>query len=108
MVDALNRLFERITSMVVAERRFTADAAHGLRTPIAAIRTQAQVALAEIDAAGRAHALRATLAGCDRAARLVDQLLTLSRLEAGAGPPAALLPVRPGAAGGGRAGATCR
>ncbi len=84
MVDALNRLFERITTMVVAERRFTADAAHELRTPIAAIRTQAQVALAETDAAERAHALRATLAGCDRAARLVDQLLTLSRLEAGA------------------------
>jgi two-component system sensor histidine kinase QseC len=84
MVDALNRLFERITTMVVAERRFTADAAHELRTPIAAIRSQAQVALAETDAAERAHALRATLAGCDRAARLVDQLLTLSRLEAGA------------------------
>jgi two-component system, OmpR family, sensor histidine kinase QseC len=84
MVDALNRLFERITTMVAAERRFTADAAHELRTPIAAIRTQAQVALAETDAAERAHALRATLAGCDRAARLVDQLLTLSRLEAGA------------------------
>jgi two-component system, OmpR family, sensor histidine kinase QseC len=91
MVDALNRLFERITSMVVAERRFTADAAHELRTPIAAIRTQAQVALAEPDAAERAHALRATLAGCDRATRLVEQLLTLSRLEAGAEPPAALL-----------------
>lgn len=91
MVDALNRLFQRITSMVVSERRFTADAAHELRTPIAAIRAQAQVALAETDATQRAHALRATLAGCDRAARLVDQLLTLSRLEAGAEPPAALL-----------------
>lgn len=91
LVDALNRLFQRITSMVVSERRFTADAAHELRTPIAAIRAQAQVALAEADAAERAHALRATLAGCDRASRLVDQLLTLSRLEAGAEPPAALL-----------------
>jgi len=91
MLDALNRLFQRITSMVAAERRFTADAAHELRTPIAAIRTQAQVALGEADAGERAHALRATLAGCDRAARLVDQLLTLSRLEAGAQPPAALL-----------------
>lgn len=86
LLDALNRLFERITAMVAAERRFTADAAHELRTPIAAIRTQAQVALAEADSAARAHALRATLAGCDRAARLVDQLLTLSRLEAGAAP----------------------
>ena len=91
MLDALNRLFERITAMVAAERRFTADAAHELRTPIAAIRTQAQVALAETDGSARAHALRATLAGCDRATRLVDQLLTLSRLEAGAAPTTALL-----------------
>ena len=90
MLDALNRLFERIGGMVAAERRFTADAAHELRTPIAAIRAQAQVALAEADAAARAHALRATLAGCDRAAHLVDQLLLLSRLEAGATPPASL------------------
>lgn len=89
MLDALNRLFERITAMVEAERRFTADAAHELRTPIAAIRTQAQVALAETDDAARAHALRATLAGCDRATRLVEQMLTLSRLEAGAAPPLA-------------------
>ena len=86
LLDALNRLFERITAMVEAERRFTADAAHELRTPIAAIRAQAQVALAETDDAGRAHALRATLAGCDRATRLVEQMLTLSRLEAGAAP----------------------
>ncbi len=95
MLDALNRLFERITAMVAAERRFTADAAHELRTPIAAIRTQAQVALAETDSAARAHALRATLAGCDRAARLVDQLLTLSRLEAGATPSTALVDLAP-------------
>jgi len=87
MLDALNRLFERIGTMVAAERRFTADAAHELRTPIAAIRTQAQVALAEADSDARAHALRATLAGCDRATRLVEQLLTLSRLDTGAEPP---------------------
>jgi two-component system, OmpR family, sensor histidine kinase QseC len=83
LVQALNSLFSRIESMLQSERRFTADAAHELRTPIAAIRTQAQVALAEADDARRRHALRATLEGCDRAARLIDQLLTLSRLEAG-------------------------
>ena len=85
MVDALNGLFDRIATLLESERRFTADAAHELRTPIAAIRTQAQVALAEPDAAERRHALQATLAGCDRATRLVEQLLTLSRLEAQAG-----------------------
>jgi two-component system sensor histidine kinase QseC len=86
MLDALNRLFQRITELMASERRFTADAAHELRTPIAAIRTQAQVALAATDNAARSHALQATLQGCDRAARLVEQLLTLSRLESGAAP----------------------
>ena len=83
LVQTLNGLLERIDQMVQTERRFTADAAHELRTPIAAIRAQAQVALgAGDDAVGRTHALQTTLAGCDRASRLVDQLLTLARLEA--------------------------
>ena len=83
LVQTLNGLLERIDHMVQNERRFTADAAHELRTPIAAIRAQAQVALgAGDDVAVRTHALQTTLAGCDRASRLVDQLLTLARLEA--------------------------
>jgi signal transduction histidine kinase len=49
MLDALNGLLERIAGLLESERRFTADAAHELRTPIAAIRTQAQVALGEAD-----------------------------------------------------------
>lgn len=84
MLDSLNALFGRIAELMDAERRFTADAAHELRTPIAAIRAQAQVALAEADEADRRHALQATLIGCDRATHLVEQLLTLSRLEEGA------------------------
>jgi two-component system, OmpR family, sensor histidine kinase QseC len=84
MLDALNGLFRRIEELMESERRFTADAAHELRTPIAAIRAQAQVALGEPDDASRRHALQATLAGCDRATRLVEQLLTLARLEASA------------------------
>jgi two-component system sensor histidine kinase QseC len=84
---ALNGLFGRVTTLIESERRFTADAAHELRTPIAAIRSQAQVALGSSNAAEQQHALRATLEGCDRAARLVDQLLTLSRLESGAPAP---------------------
>ncbi|CAN5818718.1 ATP-binding protein [soil metagenome] len=84
MLDALNALFARIVALMESERRFTADAAHELRTPIAAIRAQAQVALGESGEEQRRHALQATLEGCDRATRLVAQLLTLSRLEAGA------------------------
>jgi two-component system sensor histidine kinase QseC len=86
MVDALNSLFGRIVELMEAERRFTADAAHELRTPIAGIRAQAQVALGATQDAERIHALQATLQGCDRAVRLVEQLLTLSRLESGAAP----------------------
>ena len=84
LVQALNRLLTRIDSMVALERRFTADAAHELRTPIAGIRAQAQVALgAGANEPERRHALELTLAGCDRATRLVEQLLTLARLEEG-------------------------
>ena len=86
MIDALNALFGRIERLLESERRFTADAAHELRTPIAAIRAHAQVAMNEGDGALRQHALRRMLDGCDRATRLVEQMLTLSRLEADAMP----------------------
>jgi len=85
-LDALNHLLGRMATLMDSERRFTADAAHELRTPIAAIRAQAQVALGAADDAERRHALQFTLAGCDRATHLVQQLLTLSRLEAAADP----------------------
>jgi len=91
MIHALNDLFGRIGSLLESERRFTADASHELRTPIAAIRAQAQVAMAEADDLLRQNALRNTLEGCDRAIRLVDQLLTLSRLEASTTPAMASL-----------------
>lgn len=82
LVQALNSLITRMAQMLESERRFTADAAHELRTPIAAIRMQAQVALGAVgDDATRTHALNFTLAGCDRAARVVEQLLILARLE---------------------------
>lgn len=84
LLDALNALLQRIAGLIENERRFTADAAHELRTPIAAIRTQAQVALGASDDGERRHALQSTLLGCDRATHLVQQLLTLSRLESSA------------------------
>ena len=82
LVQALNGLFERVHDQLASERRFTADAAHELRTPIAAIRMQAQVAEGATGDDERRAALAATIAGCDRATRLVEQLLQLARLEA--------------------------
>jgi two-component system sensor histidine kinase QseC len=93
MLDALNSLFQRIGDLMASERRFTADAAHELRTPIAAVRAQAQVAMASTEDAERHRALEATLLGCDRATRLVEQLMTLSRLESGAAPALAAVDV---------------
>ncbi|CAI1785799.1 two-component system sensor histidine kinase QseC [Serratia marcescens] len=82
LVDALNALFARINALLVRERRFTSDAAHELRSPLAALRVQTEVVqLAGEDAPMREHALDNLTLGIDRATRLVDQLLTLSRLD---------------------------
>jgi two-component system sensor histidine kinase QseC len=82
LLDALNDLLQRLAQRMESERRFTADAAHELRTPIAAIRAQAQVALTSaINDQVRQQALQDTLLGCDRASRVVEQLLTLARVE---------------------------
>jgi signal transduction histidine kinase len=82
LVARLNTLFADIMRALENERRFTADAAHELRTPLAALKAQAQVALASIDTTERQHALTQILVGCDRATHLVTQLLTLARLDA--------------------------
>lgn len=81
LVEALNKLFLRVQSSIENERRFTADAAHELRTPLAAIKTQAQVALYSVQAPEHQQALRQVVAGVDRATHLVEQLLTLARLD---------------------------
>ena len=81
LVESLNRLFQRVAQLIDNERRFTADAAHELRTPLAALKTQAQVARGAVDAAARTRALDNVIAGCDRATHLVQQLLTLARLD---------------------------
>ena len=80
-MEGLNRCSHGCAISLDSERRFTADAAHELRTPLAAIKTQAQVARAATAEAERRHALDNVLVGCDRATHLVEQLLTLARLE---------------------------
>jgi two-component system, OmpR family, sensor histidine kinase QseC len=81
LIERLNRLFVRIDESLQKERRFTADAAHELRTPVAAIKAQAQVARAASGDSERTRALDNAIVGCDRAAHLIDQLLTLARID---------------------------
>jgi signal transduction histidine kinase len=81
LLNAVNTLFGRIERTLDSERHFTAAAAHELRTPLAAVRMQAQVAERARSPEEARAALRA-LADCvDRASRMVDQLLTLAHVE---------------------------
>lgn len=81
LVDAINDLLRRLARTLENERRFTADAAHELRTPLAVVKVQAQVALGSGEGADRDHALQQVVAGTDRATRLVEQLLRMARLD---------------------------
>ncbi|MEG6132709.1 quorum sensing histidine kinase QseC [Enterobacter kobei] len=82
LLDSLNHLFARTQEMMTSERRFTSDAAHELRSPLAALKVQTDVAqLSQDDPQAQEKALTQLHAGIDRASRLVDQLLTLSRLD---------------------------
>lgn len=82
LVQNLNAFFDRTSTMFLRERRFTSDAAHELRSPLAALRIQTEVAqIAGDDAQTREQALKNLTQGIDRATQLVEQLLTLSRLD---------------------------
>jgi len=83
LVEAFNEMLERMKRNVQAQQRFVADAAHQLRTPLTGLKTQAQFAIREADPEALRHALRQIAVGVDRAGRLVNQLLTLTRAEGG-------------------------
>jgi len=80
---ALNGLLARHAEVLARERRFTADAAHELRTPLAALRAQAQVASRAATPAEARRALDKLQANIDRTTHLMSQLLSLARLEPG-------------------------
>ncbi|NTV94751.1 MAG: two-component sensor histidine kinase [Thiobacillus sp.] len=82
LVEALNALLTRLDGAISTQHRFVADAAHELRTPLTAIRLQAQLASQDAQAGPGREALFELQQGVDRAARLVDQLLSMARLEA--------------------------
>ena len=81
IVRSLNGLLQRLQRAFAAQRAFVADAAHELRTPIAALKLQAGLLGRARDDAQRTDALGQLHAGIDRSAHLVDQLLTLARSE---------------------------
>lgn len=80
-VNSINDLVARLEQSVRAQQRFVADAAHQMRTPLAGLKTQAELALRSRDAAGVEHAVRQIAVGADRASHLVNQLLALARAE---------------------------
>jgi two-component system sensor histidine kinase QseC len=82
VVDALNQLFDKVAAAREHERSVTAFAAHELRTPLAGLRTQVQVALAATDAGTRYNALRSALTAADRTNRMATQLLAMAHVDA--------------------------
>ena len=91
LVTALNALLQRLGQSLDTQRAFVADAAHELRSPLTALKLQLQLLGRAPGEAERTAAAAALAAGIERAARLVEQLLTLARTEPGAG---ALAPQR--------------
>jgi len=81
LVVATNRLFDRIRRTLEHERRLTADAAHELRTPLAALRAQWEAVRVAGDEATRKAAFRQVGAGIDRLAHVLTQLLALSGVD---------------------------
>jgi len=81
MQTALNGLLGQIDTLLERERRFIADAAHELRTPLAILRIHAQNAQHAGTAQQREEALEFLVSGVDRATRIGSQLLTMARIE---------------------------
>lgn len=81
VVEELNAMFQRLGATLDRYARFTSDAAHELRTPLAGLRIQAQAALRASGEDTRQRALEQLQAGVDRTTRIIDQLLTLARLD---------------------------
>jgi two-component system, OmpR family, sensor histidine kinase QseC len=81
LILAFNSLLARAEAARVAQQRFVADAAHELRTPLAALRLQAQVALRAQPGADQQVALERIQQGIDRSTRVAEQLLELARMD---------------------------
>jgi two-component system sensor histidine kinase TctE len=81
LIDAINRMMARLSEATESQRRFTANAAHQLRTPVARVRLQAQIALRKSSLEAVRSELIEIERGTAHAARVIDQLLMLSKAE---------------------------
>ncbi len=83
LIHAMNDLLSRLNAALAAQQRFIADAAHQLRTPVAALKTQAELATRQVHDEEAKVTLQHLHMAADHAARLVNQLLTMARAEPG-------------------------
>lgn len=81
LIESINALMKRLGEALSQQRQFVADAAHELRTPVTALRLQTQLLEQARDEPGRKAAVQRLRSGVERAQRLIEQLLQLSRLE---------------------------
>jgi len=81
LVSSINELMGRLSIVFSAQRRFLADAAHALRTPVTALRLQAQLLKRSSNDGDRTEAMAELEAGIDRSQHLIEQLLQVARFE---------------------------
>ena len=93
LLHAINGLLQRLDGLLALQRRFVADAAHQLKTPVAALLAQIEVAIREQDPGRRQEQLQALNAGLARLGRLMSQLLSLARNEPEGAAAARLVPM---------------
>jgi len=84
LINAMNDLLARLGTAISAQQRFIADAAHQLRTPLAGLKTQTELALRQSQLGQVDETLRQLRTAAEHSARLVNQLLSLARAEPGA------------------------
>ena len=84
LIHAMNELLARLAGALSAQQRFVADAAHQLRTPLAGIRTQSELALRQQNLADVQHTLQQLNTATGQTTHLINQLLSLARAEPGA------------------------
>jgi two-component system sensor histidine kinase TctE len=81
LIESFNDLLSRLEQNLATQKRFIADAAHQMKTPLAGMRTQAELALRETNAQQLRRSLQQIASSTDRATHLINQLLSLARAE---------------------------